>query len=1072
MACKRVALSLLLLFLTAGATSGLAFQLTRGFISGVVTDPSGGVIVGARVFLTDTATNEGRQMATNQAGVFRFVAVEPGTYRVEFTAPGFETTRIPAVRVGPAEEVVLNETLRIEVGAQVVEVRDTAPATDLSRASPTVETTLHSSWLRELPLQSASRNPIHLARLAPTVARGPGFDGISANGQRTRQNDFLIDGTDNNDLTVTVAATRIVPEAVAELQIQAPAYSAEYGRNSGAQISLLTPRGSNELHGELWEYYSANWLESVSLPNKRAQRSDGIADSRLATPRFVENQAGARLGGPIKKERTFFLGLLDANRRRDPRNAKNSQSAVIPTPAGYARLAGVRLAPGQTLASRQAVLSALSFLPELYQSGIEFENVAEQDISGTPIQMGSVTIPLSNSFDFWSGLLRVDHRFTDADSLTYRYLLDKRFQPDAAGNRQLGSRFAAASAVFAQNHALSYIRTLSPNLVNQSRFAYIRVNQDMPENDPITPTVQIGGAFNFGGASNFPQGRISNTFQWQNITSYLRGRHAPRFGVDIRRIRVFNLATFDAKGTWFFSNFSQFLDNQASLARQVVSDATFDARHTFQAYFFQDDFRVTRELNLNLGLRYEYSSVPFGFFGATDPQIASAGVPGPAQPDKNNWAPRFGFAFSPSASRGWMARLLGEQKTVLRGGFGIAYDVLFFNLLTVTAMNYPRVIRFDVRAPATDDLFPALPPKDTSIPPFNPLSQFVNVPSDIQHPTTHFWSFTVQRQLASNSLLEFGYAGSRSYHQLRQGERNPALLTEAQAQSVLAGDSIPSVQQRRLNSAWGSRASVEADALAEYHAGFVRFDHRLSETSFVGGNYTWSATFSNNDEALGIGDIVLSSPPVPQDYFDLRNDWSRSAFDRPHRLVLYYAYHFPTPSLANALGALGKNLLGGWEISGSSEWQSGQPFTVRTGVDSGGSGVPGSVAGWRPDLHPAGVFHNDPVEGNLRTFRTPLDGSGLFLTPLNRNLANTMPRGGNLGRNTFRGPAYSDWNLSIAKSFAVSERVGLRFRADFFNLWNHRNFGNPDSNMNSLAFGANSTDPGSRKIVLGGKLSF
>ena len=1064
---------LLLMVFGTWPCANLNAQLTRGFISGTITDPSGAVIVRAHVEITNAGTNEEREMATNQAGVYRFVALEPGAYTLEFSSTGFQTRRVDNVRVGPAQEVVFNETLKVQAQSVSIEVREAPPGTELARATPTIERTFNADFLASVPLTAATRDVTRLTLLAPAVARGSGFTEVSANGQRTRQNNFLIDGTDNNDLTVTVPSVRVIPEAVGEFQVQITPYSAEYGRNTGAQISILTPRGTNTLHGEVWDYYRGNWMEPVSLLNKQ----NGLKE----TPRFVHNQAGGSLGGPVRKGRTFFFGLLEANRRREAPDARNAQPAVIPTPAGFAALATVPPGSGQTPQSRQAVLNALAFLPDVFKSISAYQNLTTQVINDVQIQVGSIRIPLARPQNSWYGVERLDHRLTERDTLTYRYIFDKSSQLNATSNLQFGSRFAASAETLLQNHALSHTHILGSNLVNEFRFSYGRNNLAYPENDPNDPTVQILGAFTVGGASNFPQGRISSTFQWQNITTYMFGRHSLKFGADIHRNRLFNLTTTDWKGTWTFLSLADFINNRAFGLRQTVTDASYDARQTNRYYFFQDDFKATRNLTFDLGLRYEYSGVPFGFFGAATPEIAAAGVPLPAKPDKNNWAPRFGFAYSPSPPEGWKRRLLGDQRTVFRGGFGIAYDVLFYNILTITASNYPRVVRSQTFQPDTNNLFPTLAPKQTAIPAFNPLTTFANTPTDIQNPTTHFWSFSIQRQLSNNYLFEISYTGNRSYHLLRQGERNPGTLTEVQAQTVMKGGTIPSIQNRRSNPVWGSRATIESTALGEYHAFSLRLDRKMANGLLVGANYTWSANFSDNDEPLPVGDIVLSSPQVPQNFLDYRNEWSRSVFDRPHRLVAHYLYEIPGFSSAGRASAFLKHVFSGWQISGFSEWQSGKPFTVQTGVDSGASGVP---VGWRPNYNPAGIITKDPAEDALRTFAVPVSG-GIFVAPtfncnLTKNpnwgacipLANSMPLGGNLGRNTFRGPSFSNWNFSLAKTFTISERLKLRLRGDWFNLWNHRNFGNPIATMNSPLFGTNKTDPGGRTMLISAKVFF
>ncbi|MBI4873324.1 MAG: TonB-dependent receptor, partial [Acidobacteria bacterium] len=899
-----------------------------------------------------------------------------------------------------------------------------------------------------------------LALLAPAVTRAPGSAQMAANGQRARNNNFTIDGVDNNDLSVTQSNNRVIPEAVAEVQVQTAAYAAEFGRNSGAQIAVLTRGGTNRFHGEWFELFKAGFLEPLSLLNERAGLNK--------TPRFSQHDTGGALGGPLAKNRTFFFGLLETNRLRQAPDARNASSVTIPTPGGYAALSRVPPASGQTPASRQAALDALAFLPEVYPAIPRYDNLQNIPVNGVPVQMGTVRIPLSNPFDFWFIQGRVDHRRPDGDNFSYRAQIDQRNQPNLVSNLGFGELFAGAQAIRAQNHELSHSRGFGPRLWNEFRAGYVRRNLDFQENAPRAPTVAITGYFTIGGASGFPQGRISNKFQFTDAATWLLGRHALRFGADVRRNRLYNRDETDSKGTWIFNSLADFVNNQAFSLTQAIQTASFDACQTAQFYFFQDDIKVTRHLTLNLGLRYEVSGVPFGLFGAETPEVAAAGVPLPVRPDRNNWAPRLGLAYSPSKRGG----LLGDGETVFRGGYGVGYDVLFYNILSVNAGNYPRVVVQTTNQPATLNLFPALAPPRAVTPRFDPLATFVNSPAGTQNPSAHFYSFSIQRQVRKDWVFELGYTGSRSYHALRQGQANPGVLSAAQAAAARAGGSIPSLQSRRLNPLWGQRVLIESTALGSYNALIARFDKRFSHGLLVGANYTFSANLSDSDESLGVVEITNSSPQVPQDFFNYRNEWSRSVFDRPHRFAIHYVYQIPwfRARLANRFGL--KHVFRGWSLAGVSDWQSGQPFTVRTGVDSGGTGT---TMPFRPDYNPGGIFTPDPVSGDLRTFHSPIDGTGIFLTPLTSNrtpLANSMAGGGNLGRNTFRGPAFTIWNVSLAKRIHLPGRIQATLRADWYNSFNHRNFGNPTALMAAPAFGTNTTDPGGRTMFAALKLGF
>jgi hypothetical protein len=362
-----------------------------------------------------------------------------------------------------------------------------------------------------------------------------------------------------------------------------------------------------------------------------------------------------------------------------------------------------------------------------------------------------------------------------------------------------------------------------------------------------------------------------------------------------------------------------------------------------------------------------------------------------------------------------------------------------------------------------------------TVPPLNALNQWVNAPEDIENPTTNFWSLSLQRELGRNYIVEAGYTGNRSYHQIRQGQTNPPILTPEQAATVVATQntaSIPGTQARRLNPNWGSRVTIEATAKAEYHAAYLKFDNRMSNGLLLGANYTFSGNWSDNDESLGVANITNSSPQIPQNFLNYRNEWSRSVFDRPHRFVVHYTYQIPWFTTGWASLALRK-ILGNWEVSGFTEFQSGQPFTIRTGADSAGIGT---VTPARPDLNPGGVMSKDPVTNDLRTFTIPVDGTGIVVAPRGPNgiLGSSMSGGGNLGRNTFRGPSFQNWNFNLKKNIPITEGVQIQLRSDFVNLFNHNTFQNPVAIMSSPTFGQNTADllTDARLILLSGKLRF
>jgi hypothetical protein len=735
------------------------------------------------------------------------------------------------------------------------------------------------------------------------------------------------------------------------------------------------------------------------------------------------------------------------------------------------------------------MLDALSFLPEIY-SRVTITPSATTSVNTTPIEVGTFNATIPNHQNIWYGTVRVDHQVSEADRLTFRSHIDRRNSPLSAGNLAFGERWGADNKYFAQNHLFGYSKTIGSRFVNEARATYTRLFPSFQERDPVSPTVLVSTNFQIGGSRTFPQERLEETWQFQNVSTYILSKHALKFGVDLARTTLDANTAGDSKGTWNFPSLQDFMNSQPSSVLFLASTPTRYKFHQLrQAYFVQDDIKLLRKLTTNIGLRYETSAVPLGFFGATTTEVLNALVPGPVQRDKNNWAPRLGFAYTPEFEGGLLGALLASDKSVIRGGFGISYDVLFYSLLASTAANYPRNNPQNVSGSSVMDIFPTLPTATTS-PTLSATTGFVNMPSDSQNPTSHYWSFSIQRQINPNYTVEIGYNGNRSYHLIRQSQNNPPVLTAAQAATTLAtctSSNLSTCQgstPARVNTAWGSRQSLETTGQASYNGIYTQINGRTGFGLRFGANYTFSTNlsdseeFSNDSVGASDGGLASSSPQIPQNFFDRRNEWSRSVFDRPHRLTFNYTYDIPW--FRNTSPIL-EHVFGGWRWSGFTEMQSGQPFTVRIGVDAAGIGT--ATASSRPNYNPGGILLKDPVTGNLRTFTIPLDDTGVVTAPHVTDptsgaitfLRNSMVGGGNLGRNTFRGPGYANFNMSLAKLITLPGERQLQIRGDFINVFNHDNFPNPDALMSSATFGKWNTTrllTDARQVIVGAKLSF
>lgn len=1038
-----------------------AAQLTRGGISGIVRDQQGAVVPGATVTVKSLSTGAVRSAVTDANGLYRVPALEPGVYMVRTELRGFSTVENPEIRVQATQEVTLPVTLSVKGVGEALTVTAKAEAIELNKTNGTVAMTRTARQVTELPLGGAARNINNLILQSPNVSASTGQGTYSVNGQRSRNNNYMIDGSDNNDISVTIATSQIVPEAVAEFQVLTNPFNVEFGRNSGAQVNVITKSGSNSFHGEGWEYYQDNkrWASLTNI-----QKDSGLKES----PQFKRHQFGVDIGGPIIKDKTFFFLLYQRELQR-PAERPGPNTIRIPTAEGFAALQNVPLRAGQSAASRQAVLQRLQFLQQYYNTGLVFRDPANVLVNGVNIATGQVNIPIVDPSTYNTFLARVDHHLSDADTLTLRYSYNGRVDNNAISNLQFGSRFAGFQDLKDTNVALSELHTFSSTVLNEFRFSLVKRDLNFPENDPDSPTAAISGLFTIGGLSNFPQGRVSDAYQFSDSLSWIKGRHSLKFGADIRYNKLDNISAFNSKGSFGFNNLQDFMNNNANGANnQALQTASFLAKQWQTFFFAQDDFRVSPDLTLNLGLRYELSTSPLGFFGATDPQSLAAMVPGPVKKDTDNWAPRLGFAWSPRGSG-----LLGDGKTAFRGGVGIGYDVLFYNLLVVNASNFPRVVTLNP-SPVLDVYPNKIQGSATAV--FNPLAAWTNSSPDTQNPSSRYWSLSIQREL-SDFVVEVGYVGAKSYHGINQVDLNPARVVTPEQAALVASTknagAIPGIQARRLNPQFGSRVTIPSDvgpngadteARGSYNGVFVSINKRLSHGLQFNANYTYSKSMSNNDASLGEGGTDGSSQR-PQDYFAYDKEWSVSAFDRPHRLTMNYTYELPSPKS----GVL-KHLLGGWQVSGVTQYQSGRPFTIFTGVDSNGDGNTGSD---RPNINPSGTFTWDKDHKNFTN-------SGYYTVPLGTNnlpLANSLGNG-NAPRNSERTAGYWNTDLSVLKRFGTG-RTQVHIRADIFNAFNEKNYGgvapattNLGNIMTNPSFGKNTNNWGQRTATVSAKVVF
>jgi hypothetical protein len=1042
----------------AAATTAEA-QIVRGGISGTIRDVQRLLVPGATVSAVDTATNAVRETVSDGQGFFRIGALDPGVYDVTIELSGFTRVPFSGVVVRAATDTSLEIELAPAGIGQEVTVLAERTVLPLDKSSPNIGLTIPQRMVAELPLP-LGRDINELVLTAPNVSRSVGQGTYAVNGQRPRNNNHMIDGSDNNDISVTIPTSDIVPEAVAEFQVMTNPYSVEFGRNSGGQINVITRSGSNRFTGEAWEYWTGSRFFSLN----NIEKASGL--DKPAT--FNRHQVGGNLGGPVLRDRVFFFGLYQADAQRP--EARPGVTTRIPTPAGFAALQSVPLRPAQSAASRQTVLQRISFLQDAYRQNPAFRNISSTPVNGVPIETGETNINIVDPSTYHYALARGDYRVGIADTVTVRYSLNHLEDKNHISNLQFGEAFAGNQLLIDTNLAASNTHVFSPTMLNEFRFSLVRRDLDFPENDPASPLARISGLFQIGGDANFPQGRLSNAYQFSNTVTWMRERHSFKFGADMRYNTLDSRSGFNTKGSFNFNSLQDFMNNSAFRFEQQLQSSSFEASQWQTFLFIQDDVRIRPDLTLNLGLRYERSEVPLGFFGARDPESLAVGVPGPPQDDRDNVAPRLGFAWSPNSTN----RLLGAGRSVIRGGYGYAYDVVFWNLLFFPAANYPRVVNADVNN--VIDVYPNLIPV-TGQAIFSPLNSYTNASADLQNPESRFYSLSFQRELGDTHLVEIGYSGSRGYKGINQIIMNPAILTPEQAATVRAGGTIPSAQARRQNPQWGPRGQIpayvgpggnDAEARSEYNALFMSLGRRMSRGIQFNTSYTYSRWYSNNDEPLfGLG--TDASSQRPQNMFDYEAEWARSNFDRPHRFVLSYIWEVPGPT-----AGLLRHVLGGWQLSGVTSGQSGRPFTILTGVDSNGDT---NLFSDRPDINAAGSFVWDK---HHREFTN----TGYYVVPVGPNglpLANSISGGGNAPRNTERYAAAWNTDISLMKRVQIASREVI-FRVDAFNAFNQDDYNGARgttismiqgfNTMSSPSFGQNGLNWGRRSFQLSGKFRF
>lgn len=1024
----------------------LAAQTINGSISGLVTDQAGAAVPGTRVLATSVATGMTREVITNEEGFYRLAGLPIGTWTVRVEKEGFQPQINERVEVSVAIDSPASFRLGTAQVQEVVTVTDTTALLETTQSQ--VAKVVDNQRILELP----GRNTLNgLALLNPGVLpnqNGRPGSGFAVNGNRTRSNNFIIDGANNNDQSLSIPRQNLPPEAIGEFQMITNTFAAEFGRNAGSFVNVITRSGTNQFHGIAHYTWQGNGLDALTTAEERtynAQRAAGQSDKqalRSARSVTVDNAFGGTLGGPLKKDHTFFFTSLDFN---PIRQTVSSVSRVAITPQGVDNLRAnaALFAPG-----------ALDYLLNTFpvaneptaQGSVNITNPATgATLTTVPFQRFNRTLSAGIPFgtDFWRYLIKVNTRINNRDSLSFRYLIDD-FQNPGNPTSIVGQEIGQTSRN--QSFTINDVYTLTANLINEARLTYSRRNINFPENLPTAFTINgVGGAFTIGNA-NFPQFRIDNSYELTDNVSWNTGRHALKSGVNVLRYDLNSFFAPNLRGTITYGSLSDFLFDRNANFSQYAGTGSVPARTYETGLFVQDDWRVKADLTLNLGLRYEYVTTPFGFFSN-------------AQSDLNNFGPRLGMAWNPKNR--WGGRF------VLRAGFATSYDQIFQNILLNNSRNYPRGVQI-VNGPVSgarpySGLPPAPGPEEFVRLGGNPdlLPLRLYAPNKrIAQPMSKQWTLGLQYQLGHDYVVKLDYIGTQGTNLVREIEQNIGFT----AASGLGNG-------QRKDPTKGSILVGDGYASSIYHGGQITVQKRMSTTPFgsfqFDGNYTWSAFISESDDILG----GQANRTLPADPRDPKLDRARSGFDQPHRFVFSGLWQMPQWFRSQALL---NRLAGGWEMSAITTLASGTPYTVLNANNALGilAGQIGTIAGsQRVSLNPGGTF---PLVTGVRA-------DGTLINPAAYFIANRVNSGvvGDMGANVLRTGGTALTNLSLAKRFRTfSEGQSLQLRWEVTNLFNRRNFTAIPANVASdntnqtLFLNLGQTNVGGRSMIFTARYSF
>jgi hypothetical protein len=1064
--------------------AALRAQVAGGTLSGTITDPTGRAVPQAQIVITNVATGVERVVTTNADGFYTAVNLLPGEYQVKISATGFNTEVKTGITMNVGAQQTFDLPLHVGTVSHTVQVTTEAPAVQVT--SSEISATVNATTVRELPLNG--RSWTDLAALQPgveTIQTQPSFatgsdrgnrgfgQQLTISGARPQQNNYRLDGVSLNDYANgapgSVLGGNLGVDAIQEFSVLTSNYSAEYGKTSGGVVNATTRSGTNSFHGSGYEFLRNSALDAANF----FENAGGIPKAP-----FKRNQFGGAIGGPIVKNHTFFFA--DYEGIRQSKGIANHN--FVPSLAARSGLMCSN--PQGSDPSNPCTPTQLQPGPNTDANGVDLR--VKQYLPLYPLPNGAIQGNGDSALFTFSGqqvinenfvTTRVDHKFSDRDSLFGTYLYDKTpySSPDSFGNVALSTLSSRQIVAVEETHSFT------PTFVNAVRFGY---NHERVDNDASVKAINPAagdvalGAFsgrnasfvNVNGLSALPGGvggLPTYLYRWNSFQAYddaflARGRHAIKFGVAVERMLLQVTALTDPNGIWFFDGVQQFLTNQPTKFQGGIASSLTprDIRQTLFGTYVQDDWRWKPNFTMNLGLRYEMATIPTEIHGKlSNLRDIRSGTPHlgdpffASNPTTKNFEPRIGFAWDP----------FRNGKMALRGGAGL-FDVqpLPYEFILLVTQSTPffqyTVLKNTAATPIS--FFSGLPASF----PANKLRATYTDPNPKRNYVTQ-WNLNVQYQLTSSLAAMAAYVGSRGVHQpFRVDEANLVIPTKTSAGYVWPFNPDGSPFDP-INTNFGSIRGMFYQGRSYFNALELQLAKRMSHGFQMQGTFTWGKSIDTSSATLA-GDAFNNSISS-LDWFDMKLTRGLSDFNVGRTLVVNGTWEVPT---AKSFSGPARWLTDGWELGVIFTASDGVPFTPTWGTGGdpsnsnssddfaypnrlGGSGCNTLTNPGNPNNYIKTQCFSVPTApdpafwgANCNPFPPSIQPSDPTLPPVPATFPQCFNLRGNAGRNSLIGPGITSLDFSVFKNNhikRISENFNVQFRAEIFNIINHANFAPP-----------------------------